>query len=332
MYVEISMSDDKSSDGSSIGTVYLAGGCFWGIEKLMGSVRGVIDTECGYANGISADKANYIDVCRGGTGFRETVRVAYDKRVVSLDAILFVFFRNIDPTVENEQGNDVGAQYQTGIYYTDDDTGREVERIAAVEKQRHECFLVEIGKLKSFYAAEEYHQHYLDKKPNGYCHIPKEAFDEAKDIVVDPGRYARPSNSKIVDMLTPIQYGVTQESGTEPPFHNEYWNSHERGIYVDVVTGEPLFSSKDKFDSRCGWPAFSSVMDENTVVPTGGRRSDMPYKEVRSRSGDSHLGHVFFDDPDSPNGIRYCINSASLRFIPYAEMDELGYGYLKRYV
>lgn len=154
--------------------IYLAGGCFWGLEKLMQSIPGVNKVVSGYANGISEDKANYEDVCKGDTGFRETVRVEYDSKRVSLDALLFAFFQVIDPTLKNRQGNDVGSQYQTGVYYSDDQTKEVVERIVEIEKKRCDQFYVEVGPLRSFYPAEEYHQNYLNQHPGGYCHIPRE--------------------------------------------------------------------------------------------------------------------------------------------------------------
>lgn len=310
--------------------IYLAGGCFWGMEKLMQSIAGVTDVVSGYANGTGEQDARYETVVRGNTGFRETVRVTYDPAKVSLDALLLAYFYVIDPTIKNRQGNDVGTQYQTGIYYTDDDAKATVERIAALEKGRVDNFSVEIKPLKNFYSAEEYHQHYLDKHPGGYCHIPTDEIELFSKLQIDPGDYRKPANEVIRDKLTEEQYQVTQNSATERPFRNAYWDSHEKGIYVDVVTGEPLFTSLDKFDSACGWPAFSAPIEEPSVVTKTDLSHGMLRTEVRSRAGDSHLGHVFEDDPESPTGTRYCINSASLRFVPYDEMETQGYGYLRK--
>lgn len=310
--------------------IYLAGGCFWGMEKLMQSIAGVTDVVSGYANGTGEQDARYETVVRGNTGFRETVRVTYDPDKVSLDALLLAYFYVIDPTIENRQGNDVGTQYQTGIYYTDDDAKATVERIAALEKGRVDNFSVEIKPLKNFYSAEEYHQHYLDKHPGGYCHVPTDEIELFSKLQIDPGDYRKPANEVIRDKLTEEQYQVTQNSATERPFRNAYWDSHEKGIYVDVVTGEPLFTSLDKFDSACGWPAFSAPIEEPSVVTKTDLSHGMLRTEVRSRAGDSHLGHVFEDDPESPTGTRYCINSASLRFVPYDEMETQGYGYLRK--
>lgn len=308
--------------------IYLAGGCFWGIEQLMQSIPGVLDAQSGYANGTGEADANYRTVSTGKTGFRETVRVEYDPEQVSLDALLLAYFYVIDPTVENRQGNDRGTQYQTGVYYTNEAAKETVERIVAIERSRSPRFAVEIGPLINYYPAEEYHQDYLAKNPTGYCHIPRDEIKLFSTLRIDPGDYKKPATETIREKLTDEQYRVTQENATERPFANEFWNQFEQGIYVDVVTGEPLFSSTDKFESGCGWPAFSKPIETPAVVELPDNSYGMKRIEVRSRAGNSHLGHVFTGDPESPNGIRYCINSASLRFIPYAKMESEGYGYL----
>jgi len=315
-----------------IAVIYLAGGCFWGIEKLMQSIPGVVSATNGYANGQPGDVPTYSSVSTGLTGYRETVRVEYEVEKVSLDAILFAYFRVIDPTTQNAQGNDIGTQYQTGVYYSDEATGATVERIAAIERARSEKFFVEIGPLERFYDAEEYHQDYLDKNPAGYCHISQEEFTDVSEMIVDPADYPRPTDEAIKTMLTAEQFSVTQEAGTEMAFQNEYWDNHERGIYVDVVTGEPLFSSSDKFDSGTGWPSFSKGIDINALIFLVDSSWGMRRTEVRSRAGNSHLGHVFYDEPISPSGTRFCINSAALRFVPYEKMEAEGYGYLMEYV
>ena len=308
--------------------IYLAGGCFWGLEELMQSIPGVIDAQSGYANGTGEEDAVYDTILGGKTGFRETVRVEYDPEQVSLDALLLAYFYVIDPTVENRQGNDVGTQYQTGVYYTNDRARETVERIAQLERSRSETFVVEIGPLLNYYPAEEYHQDYLVKNPLGYCHIPREEMELFSRLRIDPGDYQKPAEEVIRDKLTEEQYYVTQESGTEYAFMNEFWDHFVRGIYVDVVTGEPLFSSADKYESSCGWPAFTQPIEGPAVIELEDNSLGMERIEVRSRAGNSHLGHVFTDDPESPNGVRYCINSASLRFVPYDEMEAEGYGYL----
>ena len=308
--------------------IYLAGGCFWGLEQLMQSIPGVLDAQSGYANGTGAKDAVYETILKGNTGFRETVRVEYDPEQVSLDALLLAYFYVIDPTVQNRQGNDIGTQYQTGVYYTNEAAKEAVERIAELERSRNEKFYVEIGPLLNYYPAEEYHQNYLEKNPYGYCHIPWEEMELFSSLRIDPGDYQKPAAEVIRDKLTAEQYTVTQESGTESPYRNEFWDHFAKGIYVDIVTGEPLFSSTDKYESSCGWPAFTKPIEEPSIVEIEDNSHGMQRVEVRSRAGNSHLGHVFENDPESPNGVRYCINSASLRFIPYDEMEAEGYGYL----
>ena len=325
-------SDMSGEEGMYMDTtenvIYLAGGCFWGMEQLMQSIPGVIDAQSGYANGTCEADATYQTVCKGDTGFRETVRVEYDPEQVSPDALLLAYFYVIDPTVQNRQGNDRGSQYQTGVYYTNESAREAVERIADIERGRSEKFFVEIGPLRNYYPAEEYHQNYLEKNPNGYCHIPRAEMELFSRLRIDPGDYRKPAAETIRDTLTAEQYRITQESGTERAFTGELWDNFEKGIYVDIVTGEPLFSSTDKFESGCGWPAFTKPIESPAVVEREDLSHGMRRTEVRSRAGDSHLGHVFTGDPESPNGVRYCINSAALRFMPYARMESEGYGYL----
>ena len=308
--------------------IYLAGGCFWGLEHLMRSIPGVTDVQSGYANGTGEADANYTAVCGGKTGFRETVRVEYDPERISLDGLLLAYFYVIDPTVQNRQGYDVGTQYQTGIYYTNDKAKESVERIVETEKQRYNSFFVEIGPLINYYPAEEYHQKYLIKNPTGYCHIPMHKIKLFRDMRIDPGKYPKPVDEELRHRLTPEQYRITQQNGTEMPYENQYWNSFEKGIYVDIATGEPLFSSTDKFESGCGWPAFCKPIEEPAILRFRDGSHGMQRAEVRSRAGNSHLGHVFNGDHESPNGLRYCINSAALRFVPYEDMEAQGYGYL----
>ena len=313
-------------DGNDV--IYLAGGCFWGLEKLMQSIPGVISTTAGYANGKTDVTPDYRVVSTGKSGFREAVRVIYDPLKVSLDAILFFYFGAIDPTVENKQGNDRGSQYQTGVYYVDEASKMIVMRIAEIERKRYPAFKVEIEPLRSFYDAEEYHQKYLDKNPGGYCHIGADTFKKAANMIIDPGRYQRPEEDKLKSLLDETAYRVTQKGDTEPAFQNAFWDKKDKGIYVDIVTGEPLFTSLDKYQSSCGWPAFSKSVDENAVISREDRSFGMRRTEVKSRAGNSHLGHVFPGDRESPTGTRFCINSASLRFIPFDEMEKEGYGYL----
>lgn len=251
---------NQTSKHTQLSTIYLAGGCFWGIQQLMKGIPGVADTLCGYANGTGEADATYARVCRGDTGFREAVRVDYDPARVSLDKLLYMFLRVIDPEAVNRQGNDVGTQYQSGIYFVPGDTASKavIARIVEIEKRRYGNFAVETGPLENFFAAEDEHQNYLDKHPRGYCHIHPGAIKAASTSKVDPARYPRPDDASIRSKITADSYHITQENGTEPAFRNAYWDHDAKGIYVDVVTGEPLFSSKDKFESSCGWPAFSA--------------------------------------------------------------------------
>lgn len=309
--------------------IYLAGGCFWGTEKLMSSLSGVVRTTTGYANSSKA-QPSYEEVCSGSTGARETVKVEYDPEQVSLETVLFAYFSVLDPTVANQQGNDHGSQYQTGIYYTDAASQRIVEQVAAVERKRWPSFKVELKALENFYPAEDYHQQYLTKNPGGYCHISPRAMAKVAKLQVDAGHYQRPDDAAIKAKLTPEQYQVTQSRGTEAPFTNQYDALFQKGIYVDIVTGEPLFLSADKFDSGCGWPAFSKPIDPNVVVEQQDRSLGMTRTEVTSRTGSTHLGHVFYGEGISPTDVRYCIDSASLRFIAYENMDKEGYGAYKK--
>jgi peptide methionine sulfoxide reductase msrA/msrB len=254
--------------------------------------------------------------------------VTYDDTRISLDRILFSFFAVIDPEAVNRQGHDVGTQYQSGIYWEPGDaaTAAVVLELCAVERRRVANFAVETEPCASFFPAEDYHQDYLDKNPGGYCHVSPRAIQLLSQGAVDPGRWRRPSDDTIRAALTPIQYDVTQNAATEAPFTGAYYRTDEPGIYVDVVTGEPLFSSADKYLSSCGWPAFSNAIDPGAMVTLADTSHGMVRTEVRSRAGDSHLGHVFTGDAESPNGVRFCINSASLRFVPLDRMAAEGYG------
>lgn len=305
--------------------IYLAGGCFWGLEKYLGNIPGVTGTEVGYANG-KTESPTYEEVCRHDTGHAETVRLTYDPARISLMRLLSLFYKVIDPTSLNRQGNDVGKQYRTGIYYTEqEDYPVILQSIDQLQKDYTKPIAIETKPLDNYYTAEEYHQNYLDKNPGGYCHINPRYFETAKEAVVDPYDYSAPEKEQLRNKLSPTQYDVTMKKGTEPPYQNEYWNNFKEGIYVDITTGEPLFSSKDKFES-CGWPSFSKPIDPEGVKSEKDLSHGMIRDEVRSRVGDIHLGHVFEDGPKESGGLRYCINSAALRFIPKDKMLEEGYG------
>lgn len=306
--------------------IYLAGGCFWGMEKLAEALHGVTDAVSGYANGESEAAPSYELVCTGGTGFKETVRVEYDPAVITLPQILQAYFLVIDPTVSNRQGNDRGTQYQTGIFYNDAASEETIERVVAAKANNIESFAVLHGPLVNFYDAEAYHQDYLKKNPGGYCHISPVKMEDISALIAAEQGYERPTQEQLESMLTSQQYDVTQNAATERPFSGEYWDTFEKGIYVDVTTGQPLFLSADKYESRCGWPSFSAPIYEGVLRYNRDSSHGMDRTEVRSDAGDAHLGHIFTNDPESPNGVRYCINSASLRFVPFDKMEAQGYG------
>ena len=301
--------------------IYLAGGCFWGTAHLFSLMEGVEKTVAGYANSIVADPT-YKMVCTGATEAAETVEVVYDDSVVGLSEILVIYFRSIDPVSLNRQGNDIGTQYRTGIYYTDSADLPVIEAVVATVQRRHkEPLAVEVGPLKNFYPAEEYHQDYLYKNPDGYCHVDPALFREVKSMKTHAKR-----KEELKSRLTPLQWEVTQNGATERPFVNEYDHEFRPGIYVDITDGTPLFVSSRKYDSGCGWPAFSRPIDSSLITEHLDTSFGRIRTEVRSASSGAHLGHVFPDGPADDGGMRYCINSASLRFIPAAEMEGEGYG------
>lgn len=312
--------------------IWLAGGCFWGVEAYFARVYGVADAASGYANG-NKDHPTYEEVCYG-SGHAETVRVRYDPARVSLEKLLTLFFRIIDPTSLNRQGNDHGRQYRTGIYFQDPaDRAIAAAVIASEQKKLSAPIVTELLPLQRFDLAEDYHQDYLEKNPGGYCHTDFSSLTnttEPPQVKVDATRYHKPDDATLRRTLTPEQYAVTQTADTERAFGNEYWDNHVPGLYVDVATGEPLFSSTDKYDSGCGWPSFTRPIVPEVVhfkVDTG---FGMVRTEVRSRVGNSHLGHVFDDGPRDRGGKRYCINSAAIRFIPVEKLAAEGYGEYRR--
>lgn len=299
--------------------IYLAGGCFWGTEALLQAVEGVTETKAGYANG-NTEYPTYQQVCTGATGHAETVLVRYDTERTSLNTLLSWYFRSIDPFAVNRQGPDCGTQYRTGVYYTDPADRSEIESVfRLVEKELGKAVAVELMPLSCFYPAEDYHQKYLKKNPAGYCHVPRSLIAEAR---YRPLRIKDSYPMGDTDSLSPMAKAVLFHGATEPPYSHPEWNSFEEGIYVDAATGEPLFASADKFYSECGWPSFSKPILPEVVSERTDRSHDMIRTEVRSRSGDLHLGHVF----DEPAGRRYCINGSALRFIPKDKMEQEGYG------
>jgi peptide methionine sulfoxide reductase msrA/msrB len=308
--------------------IYLAGGCFWGTEKYLSSISGVLSTQCVYANGKTTNPT-YEDVCRRNTGHAEAVRVVYDPKALSLDFLLELYYESVDPVSVNRQGGDRGSQYRTGIYYTNGGDLPVIKRsVTQLQKRCDGPVAIEVAPLLNFCLAEDYHQKYLDKPPGGYCHISRGKIEKAAKAAVDPTRYKAEDAGALRRTLTETQYEITQNGATEPPFQNEFWNAFQPGIYVDVTTGEPLFASGDKFESGCGWPSFSKPIDPGVVREKQDDSHGMHRTEVRSRAGDAHLGHVFGDGPRQTGGLRYCINSASLRFVPKEAMAREGYGYL----
>ncbi len=299
-------------------TIYLAGGCFWGVEAYFQRIKGVIDTEAGYANGKTED-TSYEKIKH--TDHAEAVKIDYDISLISLDEILLHYFRIIDPISLNKQGNDIGRQYRTGIYYTNRKDIPIIEKIFAHKKNIHGNLVVEKMELKNFVKAEDYHQDYLKKNPQGYCHIN---LHKAKEPLFKK-EYKNPKEKQLKATLDKTSYAVLRENATERPGSSALNNEYRKGIYIDKITGEPLFASKDKFDAGCGWPSFSKPILTDKIMYLEDKTHGMDRIEVRSNGGNNHLGHVFTDGLKEKGGLRYCINGASLTFIPYEEMAKKGY-------
>lgn len=329
-----------SSKGySKLETATFAGGCFWCIEADFEKVQGVIEVISGYTGGHKEDPT-YEQVSAGETGHVEAVQVVYDPGKVSYERLLEIFWRHVDPTDPGGQFVDRGLQYKTAIFYHNEKQRRLAEES---KEELGKCgrfrkpIVTEITKFRKFYKAENYHQDYYKNHPFRYKYYRfasgRDQFlekvwgnSEGAEMKAPPSNeYSKPSEEELKKRLTPLQYKVTQKEGTEPPFNNEYWDNKEEGIYVDVVSGVPLFSSLDKYESGTGWPSFTRPLEPQNIVEREDRSLLMVRTEVRSKQADSHLGHVF-QDGLPPMGLRYCINSAALRFIPKEELQKEGYG------
>jgi peptide methionine sulfoxide reductase msrA/msrB len=320
-----------------------AGGCFWCMEHPFEKLDGVVDVVSGYTGGHVVNPT-YKDVSGGRTGHVEAVQITYDPARVTYERLLDVFWRQIDPTDQGGQFVDRGSQYRSVIFYHTDEQKRLAEMSRAVlEKSGRftKPIVTEIVEASTFYPAEDYHQDYYSTCPiryklyrngSGRDQFLKKNWDTVGDNAMrdDIARSNKTmSKEELREKLTPLQYKVTQENATERPFHNEYWDNKREGIYVDIVSGEPLFSSLDKYDSGTGWPSFTRPIEPDNIVEKEDKGFFMTRTEIRSKHSDSHLGHVFNDGP-MPTGLRYCMNSAALRFIPKEDLVKEGYGeYLK---